>query len=550
MPPAMNREQQSLRDHLAAWDRRRKTRQAVLWLPRGVLAGLAVAGLLVLASRLRPLLTPLELTGALLVVVTLGVVVAVAVAFLQRRSLLEQAHYADRELRLKERATTAVQIDSGLIRTTPILARQQLDDTLVVAGTIDPQTDLPVRLQRGELLAAVALLLLLLAVIWLPNAQNSLLQVSQAVENAISSEAAGVGELVSEVEQNEALTPPQQDALTEPLAQAQDALSQPNVEQAEAVAALSEAEAELRDLAETFDQSALQAALEDAAGAMADSEAAETLGEAFANGELGAAAEAAEQLADRAEALDPVARQELADTLSAAADTLAGSEPELAEALQDAAAALEAGDHEMASEALRESAAALEERAAQQAAADQAQAAADQLQGGREAVAQASSDLPQQTGAAGESAETSGTQSAPASGGGQDGTTGSGDTGSQGVPGAEGGAQNGDDQSAGSGQGGGRSATVFVPPLLDLSGEAGSDVELPAICLADPASCGPREEDQDGDRPEAQRPPGSTVPYQDVFGEYSDAAFEALDSEYIPLGLQDLVRNYFTSLEP
>ncbi len=546
----MNHDQQTLWDYLGAWDRRRQARQAALWLPRGVLAGLAVAGLLVLASRLRPLLTPLELTGMVLVVVLLGVAAAVAGAFLQRRSLPEQARYADRELRLKERATTAVQIDSGLIKTTPDLARQQLDDALAIAGTIDAQTDLPVRLRRGELLAAVALLLLLLAVIWLPNAQNSLLQFNQAVENAISSEATGVGELTSEIEQNEAITPPQRDALTEPLAQVQEALSQPNVEQAEAVAALSEAEAELRQLAETFDQTALQAALEEAAGAMTGSEAAEVLGEAFANGDLDAAAEAAGELADQAEALDPVAQQELADSLNAAADALTGSEPPLAEALQDAAAALEEGDQETAADALRESAAALEDRAAQQAAADQAQAAADQLQGSREAVAQAGGDTPQQTGAAAESAESPDTQSAPASGGDQDGTAGSGDAGNQGAPGAEGGEQRGDDQSAGSGQGGGRSATVFVPPLLDLSGEAGSDVELPATCLADPTRCGPRDEEQETDRQEARRPDGSTVPYQDVFGEYSDAAFEALDSEYIPLGLQDLVRNYFTSLEP
>lgn len=546
----MNREPHSLPDYLAAWDGRRKARQAALWLPRGALAGLTVAGLVVLASRLRPLLTPLELTGVVLLIVLLAAGTAAGVAFLQRRSLLEQARYADHELGLKERATTAVELESGLIHTTPALARQQLDDALSVAGRIDPQLALPVRLRRGELLAAVALLLLLLVVIWLPNAQNALLQLNQAVESAISSEATGVGELAGEIEQNEALSPEQQGALTEPLADAQAALSEPNIDQAEAVAALSEAEAELRELAASFDQSALQSALEEAAGGMGDSAAAETLNEAFAAGDLGAAAEAAEQLAAQTGTLDAAAQEELAADLHAAGEALAAREPELAETLQEAAEALEMGEPDAAAEALRESAAALQDRATQQAAASQAQEAADRLQDARETVARAGGDAQQQAGAAAESAESQDAGSAGEPGG-EPGDSAGGEAAEQGAPGAAGGAQSGLEQSTGPSQGGGRSASVFVPPPVDLSDETGSDVELPANCLANPASCGPRDEtDDDGEQGEARRPEGSSVPYQDVFGEYSDAAFEALDTEYIPLGLQELVRRYFSSLEP
>jgi hypothetical protein len=49
----------------------------------------------------------------------------------------------------------------------------------------------------------------------------------------------------------------------------------------------------------------------------------------------------------------------------------------------------------------------------------------------------------------------------------------------------------------------------------------------------------------------ASNPAGqSLVPYADVFGDYSSAANRALDSGYVPLGLRDVVREYFTSLEP
>jgi hypothetical protein len=41
-----------------------------------------------------------------------------------------------------------------------------------------------------------------------------------------------------------------------------------------------------------------------------------------------------------------------------------------------------------------------------------------------------------------------------------------------------------------------------------------------------------------------------TVPYNQVFSDYSNAANQALERDYIPLGLRDVVRDYFSSLEP
>jgi hypothetical protein len=46
-------------------------------------------------------------------------------------------------------------------------------------------------------------------------------------------------------------------------------------------------------------------------------------------------------------------------------------------------------------------------------------------------------------------------------------------------------------------------------------------------------------------------PSGSaTVPYDQVYGDYRDSVNEALNSNYIPLGLRDVVKGYFSSLEP
>ena len=44
---------------------------------------------------------------------------------------------------------------------------------------------------------------------------------------------------------------------------------------------------------------------------------------------------------------------------------------------------------------------------------------------------------------------------------------------------------------------------------------------------------------------------GSTsVPYRDVYADYSEQAGAALEGSYIPLGMKQYVRDYFSSLEP
>ena len=40
------------------------------------------------------------------------------------------------------------------------------------------------------------------------------------------------------------------------------------------------------------------------------------------------------------------------------------------------------------------------------------------------------------------------------------------------------------------------------------------------------------------------------MPWNQIFGDYRDAASRALESDYIPLGLRDVVHDYFSGLEP
>jgi hypothetical protein len=40
------------------------------------------------------------------------------------------------------------------------------------------------------------------------------------------------------------------------------------------------------------------------------------------------------------------------------------------------------------------------------------------------------------------------------------------------------------------------------------------------------------------------------VPYTDVFQDFYDFAITSLDRSYVPLGVKDYVRDYFSSLDP
>lgn len=89
------------------------------------------------------------------------------------------------------------------------------------------------------------------------------------------------------------------------------------------------------------------------------------------------------------------------------------------------------------------------------------------------------------------------------------------------------------------GQGQGQFEPVYAPQRP--GGEGGPEIEL------DPnSSDAPVQEGEFSQNPSGN----ASVPYNQVFSDYSDAANRALESDYIPLGLRDVVRDYFSSLEP
>ncbi|MCB0015783.1 MAG: hypothetical protein KDE34_27905, partial [Anaerolineales bacterium] len=348
-------------------------------------------------------------------------------------------------------------------------------------------------------------------------------------------------------------TDEEKEALLEPIQSALSELGQPGISQEEAVASLSEAEAELRVLEE---ENAVPAGdiLNEAGSSLADNQNSQSLGESLQNGDFSGAAAAAADLATELENLTPEEQAALAEDLAQAAEALAEADPELSQELAEAAEALQNGDTAAAQAALQGASGTLQSRAQEGAVAAQAGSSADQLSEGRGEVA-----------SAGQSSSGTGEQASGQTGSGQTGTgqTGEGSSGEgqsgSGSGSGEGQDGNGSGQGSGTGSGsqsgtgqggpgpgGGHAENVYAPELIDLSGEEGVAIELPAECLANPAACGALLSETNTEFGDEQ----SLVPYDQVYGDYRDAAYEALADDYVPLGYREFIRDYFSSLEP
>jgi hypothetical protein len=519
-----------LASRLALWEKHRRLVEGAIWVPRGILTGLMVSAVVALLARLWPLFSNREVGYLAALLGFTGAVIGLLVVLIRRRTVAEKARFADRRFGLAERISAAVEISTGFLVTSKTLAREQLADTLQAMDRVNVGEYLPVRPDRREIVLLLMTGSLLVAAIIIPNPLAEQLMQERLLDAALEDQEEALEDLIEAVENNPALSQDQQEEIVAPLEGALEELQGDPLSLEESVAVLSEAEAELRELVERDDQDALLQTLDDVGGSLSENTNAQTLGETLQSGDLSAARSSAAQLADRLPELSASEREQLAGDLREAVAGLQTIDPELAAELEQAARMLDSGEIESASEALQEAASTLQERAQTQAANQQAAAAADQLAEGRQELAQAGA-LDQAV---------AGSQSQDGAG------DASGDTLSQGQGSGEGEASEQGQDFGGPGPGGGHAEEVYVPGMADLGDEHGVDVELPAACIANPDECGALLSEAPTEFGEEQ----SLVPYNQVFGDYRNAAFQALEEEYIPLGLKGYVRDYFSYLEP
>ena len=156
----------------------------------------------------------------------------------------------------------------------PPRAARHVSDTLASAGGCAVAVQLRRPAGRADGLPALPGLRALDRARWRPNPQGALLAQRRAVAAAVGQQAAALAGLSEQIAADDSLSPEQRDALQQPLEEALATLAEPGVSQAEAVAALSQAETELRELGQTFDHAAASASVAAAADALSRSPAA------------------------------------------------------------------------------------------------------------------------------------------------------------------------------------------------------------------------------------------------------------------------------------
>ena len=560
------------------WDSRLRWQHSLSWLPRSLLPGLWIGIVLGLVFRSRPGLTSSQIVpitgGALL----LGVVAMLVIVRLWPRSPLDSARRFDLDFGLKERVSTALELSEGRILSNDELTAYQIDDARQQASAIRPDAEIPLLFSKREwvtvgLTAAILLILLLLPTTWTEdNSQRAAQQAT--IEEAVED----LKDLTETVANDTALDDPEREELLETLETSIETLQEEDISAEEAFAVLSEVETKLQAQAERLEQSlqAQQEALRDAFEALSEvQEVGQTL---EGTGENATFEESLESLAQDLDGLTPAQREELAAALEQAASALEQTNPEAADALRDAAEALRNGDLEGAQQSLEQAQQSLQQsqqdQTQQQNTAEQLQSGSQQAQESSQELSQQSQQGEQQQGEGEEGQESSQQAQQPGQSQSEQGD-GQPVPGSQSQPGqsvpqdGEGdGDQPGDTQRARSDAGDSEAS-----PDVDTSGRASAG-EINAD--NDPDGTGerdfapifvPRRLGGQSEETLALEPDGSdlpvvegnftenpegdvTIPYNQVFSQYQDSVNRALDSGYVPLGLRDVVRDYFTSLDP
>jgi hypothetical protein len=585
------------------WDRRLRLQQFVRWLALALMPGVMLGIALAVVSRMRPFLFVPQILVYALVGVGAGFGVLVIGVLLYPRSANRAAQQFDLMFRLNERVSTALDLIGGRIRASDQFTTRQLDDAIQRAQTIRAKDYLPIQVRWVDWVTLGILSAVLAALLLLPNPMEDNVAAATTPNPAIEEAADTLRDITEEIAADPSLSQEQRDSLLEELEASIDTLERDDITTEEAFAELSDVASELEDQAGSLgDQLGQQQ--QSRAGAQQALNGAFPEGEQRDQNDLNGDFETLdEQLSDIAELGENSQNpQSLADALNQAAEALRESNPEAAQALQDAAQALENGDPQAAQEAIQQAQDALDNQQQQSTQQQQSQQnlqqGADDTRQQQGALQQPSDNQPggeQQAGAAGEAqdGQQAGEQSqfilstpqpgeqadTQAQSGQQDGQqpgetsqsaqSGGNQPGQQGQP-SQGGqaAQSSTGGSAGANSGAGDQDSSAVQQGFEASGETATNnnPDGSGVTEFDPIYAPQRAggeggpsislESEDGDSPLvegefSENPTGqTTVPYNEVFSDYSNAASQALESDYIPLGMRDVVRDYFTSIEP
>jgi hypothetical protein len=560
---------------LRRWTFWYRVQRAIQGCLRGVLLGLAIAlGFILVAipsglgARYGLGLT--EFSLLVFLAVGSGIVGMGLVGFFWPVSPTKLTRYFDATFKLDERTSTAEEIlrqNASTVGVPEDLIRRQIADAVSYGNGIRPEPRFFWAISQRQLLitASLALALTLVTIFGQPYFMEAAKR--QTERQAISSEITKLEEL-QEIIANEPGLSPQDKAelqkqLEETVRQLQETDSGEPVSLEQAVAVLTEAEEEIRTLANPNIQEQAEG-LRQLGNQITQSEAGndsgnplQDFGEALSQNNPLAAAQELHNL--DIEAMTAEQRQALAEQLAAAAEAAGQNNPQLAQQLQQAADALQNGNLEDAQQALEQAAESLNQTGSDMAQANAVQQAATQASEGADRLIQA-----------GRSAE-----QAQADGSSENSGQSQGQNGDQGSQPGDGNGQQGAGSQGDSGQSSGSGAGIGSGDQGDVTGsQAGSDPidqgnspsdggERPFVPLTDPKQLGgsgsadvylPQSGAEGEVTGQAGTSPGepgsSSVPYTAIYPAYAESIRQAVESGTIPPALRSLVQKYFSNLEP
>jgi len=542
--------------NLDQWALYIRREDALKWGVWGLIGGLIGAVIVNLIARLGPLLTWWPRLGWSIGLPALGALGGVLMAYVRPRKPIEVARIGDQRLNLRARMATALEIDAGRIPTSADIAARQRADAIRAVQAADPKAAFRLVFPRRPALIAAILLALLVVGFIVPNPQEAVIAQKRAEQTVIEKQIERLEQLKKEIEANPNLSPESKETLIKEIDQTIQDLEQGKLSREEAVARLSQTEETLKALLDP-NTSAEQAALAEAGRQAAQSEATQPIGKALEQGNYQQAAQEMEALGRSLSEMSPEELTALAGRLEAMAAAVEATDPELAQALRDAAAALRRGDVAAAQQAFRR-VAELTGQAGQKIAAQQAtQQALGQIQEGRREIAQTGGEN-QMGGTQGQGNQGSAQGNQGGAQGNQGGTQGNGQGADGAGQGTGGGSGHGDSNQDG---GQGTPQVSDGPAMPNSPGDPG---EKPYDPIYAPERLGkgdggelvtvPGNEDEQGQPvgevtgdPQAGQ---ALVPYDQVYTDYQAQAASALENSYIPRGMKDYVREYFSAIEP
>ena len=573
-----------------SWERRHEWRLLSRTLPRSLLLALLISLLAGVVGYLRFGLSAEQLaliTGGLCAA---GAVLNLLYTLLFPRPLQIRARYFDLEFDLQERVSTAFELMHGRLLTHPEIESRQIADALAHARAIDPRARIQMDFRPRELAALLLLSLAMLGMILLPTFVD-LDRIADEAAAAVEAAREELREIIEAVATDTDLNDVDRQELLEALEVALERLQEEDISEEEAFAAMSQLASELEELENALgdtidlDQSTTEAALE----ALEDyrpSERAEeivdsSLQDQALSDDLLDLSQTLEALAQEAAEMSPEEAAAAAEALQEASDALSQSSSELSRRLDEMSEALSEAEAEALQEALD---AAREELAQEQEQRQQNRDAQSMLQDQSERAQETAEAIAREQAQEGQKQAPDprlgqGEESQNAQRGGQPGDQESdearpganqaGRSADSNRPGSgENAGPNQDSRSAGAGAGEGAPSNVSLPGSggedqgADTGNRTTGQAEIEYEALYSPSGIGGgggeeirlqtdandtivREGDFD-DNPLGE----SRVSYDTVFSDYQNAANRALESDYVPLGLRDVVRDYFTSLEP